>query len=645
MIPVTSREENVPSGANFINADLYGLSSQSYPSLLNDQVLITSASPRSLRDTMRRVPSSNFKWVYLGQSIGEFSRVEQTFLGRGAAIDIAHRFHQTAEELRGPYLKYIYNLGRELNSLRWWITSIAYRETGTSPTFRQSCYLKLGLELVSSWSDPEPLVVVAPYKPLRAALSTNLLRSSGAPVKLIDSDRSLLARSISDMLSMLAHRVFFFAVEAYRILCSRIMVRRPYMPAVPTTLICSWATAGNLAQGEGFHRSFFGDLANELSRLGHQVAIAPMVLRNTRFRDALLRLRGSSLPILVPQRYLRFTDLVSAVAASCTRPPRPQSIPPLAHMDISQLVQEELRVHRISNQSLEPLLVQAVVRQWARLGLPVERIIYLYENQPWERALCWESRRSLPATALVGYQHARMPKMLLNWYLAPGEENDAPLPNRVVTVGQHTAGLMRHDGYKSLDVRVGGAIQLQGLLSSRVTDTGAPGPDCEATVLVGCSASPEETVELIELAAQLFSGYEGIKVLVKCHPVMPFSKVSKLIGMELPSHLSVEDEAITDLLQKSSVMVYSGSTVCVQALALGLPLVRLRPQFDFDQDPLEDVPDARIEAMGLDDLRQKICWVLEHREEYIAQQSARWRDVVEEMYGPVTEDSFRAFVE
>jgi hypothetical protein len=60
---------------------------------------------------------------------------------------------------------------------------------------------------------------------------------------------------------------------------------------------------------------------------------------------------------------------------------------------------------------------------------------------------------------------------------------------------------------------------------------------------------------------------------------------------------------------------------------------------------LETVADLRLEATGLEDLRQKVLWLLSHREEYIAQHRDKWHRFVDEMYGRVTERTFLAFVE
>ena len=116
------------------------------------------------------------------------------------------------------------------------------------------------------------------------------------------------------------------------------------------------------------------------------------------------------------------------------------------------------------------------------------------------------------------------------------------------------------------------------------------------------------------------------------------------LGARLPAHVTVSEEPITALMQSSSIMVYTSSLVCVQALALGLPVIQVKNQFDFDTDPLETVPDLRLEAASLTELREKVSWLLKHREEYIALHSQEWRTTVEDIYSPVTEETVDAFV-
>jgi hypothetical protein len=155
----------------------------------------------------------------------------------------------------------------------------------------------------------------------------------------------------------------------------------------------------------------------------------------------------------------------------------------------------------------------------------------------------------------------------------------------------------------------------------------------------------EESAELAHMAINLFSEDDGIRLIFKFHPGMPYRRVKDRINAEFPAHVEISEDAVDELIARSSIMVYSGSTVCIGALAVGMPVIHLRPQFDFDMDPLEMAPQNRLQAIGLDDLREKICWLLDNHSQYIAEHQAGWQKVVGEMFGPVSQETYSIFVD
>jgi len=611
--------------------------------VLDKLVITTTPNSSRLLQCLRDFSGTSFSWAYLGQSIGDFRRIQRCFEGRGSYLDTTDRFHQAADDLREPYLTYLYQIGRKLNSLHWWTTSLSYRNGYTSKTFHQACYLRVALDLVRNSGTDEPLVLVSDQPVLRA-LEDNLAGDEGVRVRVSGRGRYPWLRLVHDCLRILAHRAFFVFREGIRIVQARRMISRPYAPTEETTVLISWMTPGNLHQSGEFHRSFFGDLAQQLGKLGCRVAIAPIILREVRYKEALHRLRDGSLPVIVPHRYLGPIDLLQVVVASFARPPCPRSIPTLCGMEVRALVEEDLRTHWVSNGAADAMLMASVVRRWAELKFPIARIIYIFENQPYERAICWQARRSLPGATIVGYQHTRVAPLILQVNLAPGGEEEAPLPDWLVTLGKHTSRLLVSGGHAPESLRDGGALQMQGLLARRPDGGAATGRADRPTILVA-TARLEEAAELVDLAARLFNEDEGVKVILKYHPAFPFDEVDGWSRDQLPQHVSVSDQPITELMLKSSLIVYSSSTVCVEALVLGLPAIHLRTQFDLDIDALGAVPHLRLEATGLEELREKVRWLLDHREEYIAQHREQWDRFVEEMYGPVTEDTYRAFLE
>ena len=569
----------------------------------------------------------------------------------GTKVTINSRFHQVSQELRTPYIEYLFQIGREQDNLRWWTTTIAWRNAYTSPSFQQICYLKTALDLAQDWDGPEDLLLIC-QGPLHRALAENF-EIQGFSYKHISGSKAWTEFTwLSDKLKLTAHRAFFIARETYRIVQSRRSLPCPKPDPGPTVLLMSWVTAANWRQGSSFHSSFFGELAALMDQRGLNVATVPMILKDVPYGEALAELANSLAPVLAPHSTLGIFDPLRAAAGSVAGPG--SDFPPLEGMAVKAILNEELRRDRITNNSAHAMLLAIMVRRWSQSAWSFQRIIYIYENQPWEKAVCSEVRRAMPDTTLVGYQPTPVPQLLLNFYLADEESSIAPLPHRVVTVGRLSAEALLAGGYAPGSVAVGGALQLQDLL---VQDLFAPvGAKEEATdghspqqriptVLVASSAGLEETLELVLLAAELFDVTDGVHVVVKCHPIMPFDRVSQYLDGPLPNHVTVSEEPIHRLISSSSLMVYSGSTVCIQALALGVPVVHVRPQMDFDLDPLEGVPELRPEATNIDELRHQVRWLLDHLQEYIEQKRGAWARFVSETYSPVTEESINSFVE
>ena len=184
---------------------------------------------------------------------------------------------------------------------------------------------------------------------------------------------------------------------------------------------------------------------------------------------------------------------------------------------------------------------------------------------------------------------------------------------------------------------------MQNLLARRPeTPNSEAGPAIPS--LLVATGRREEAAELVDLALQLFNEDDGVNIVIKYHPAYPLSEVGSLSNDQLPRHISVSARPITELILESSVMLYSSSTVCVEAISLGVPAVHLRTQFDLDIDALGAVPQLRLEATGLDELKEKTWWLINNRAEYVAQHRESWDSFINDMYSPVSEDTYRAFL-
>lgn len=585
------------------------------------------------------------KWAFIGYDTLVHRKIAQQIREHSPRADqlpLSIRFHQVSQELQQPFIDYLFRIGKEQDNLKWWSTTLSWRNAYVSPSFKQVCYLKIAIELVEQWDATQDLILVC-AEPIFSALINNLDNLGIEHQRISNPSAMARLRWLTDKFNLVAHRIFFVLNETYRILQTRRSLPYPRLPSKPTVFLISWVTSANWREGNHFHSSFFGELVSLMEEMGLNVVAIPMVLKDVPYNQALTQLISSSTPVLPPHSSLGLFDPLKAAIKSIGS--ESTNFSPLNNMQIECILRDELRRDRITNNSAHAMLLESMVKRWAQNEWLIDRIIYIFENQPWEKAVCLAARQALPKTFLIGYQPTPVPKLLLNFGLAQGEHSVAPLPNRVVTVGRHSAQALLSKGYPPNSVSVGGALQLAHLLESTSSDaTTVPDRPGRPVVLFASSAGFEETLELLLLAIDLFDGSEGVQVVLKCHPIMSYDRVNEYLQEPLPEHVKVSNEPIQDLINESSLMVYSGSTVCIQALALKLPVIHVRPRMDFDLDPLEDSPNLRLDARDIQELRLKVKWLLNNREQYIQMKHRAWAEFISESYSVVTEDTLRSFL-
>ncbi len=607
------------------------------------EILVIPPRKTHLKRALSRFLDSGFFWAYLGGHVREYNRVKNTIDGQGTFLDTSPLFQESAEACRKPYLEFISRMGREVNSLRWWVSPLSHGDYCSSRTFHQACYLRVALELTSTWSMERPLLLIVSGEALLEALDLNLGGRYG--VQVFGLRRQTLFHYLMNCLQVVVHRGAFVLREVWCLLMTRSMIPARPIPNTSVTVLMIPADRETLGSNKMFQTAFFGDLAEQLVRRGHAVGLVPLVAREMTYVSALGKLQNERLPLLIPHRYIRLSDVLWAVWETLFLPVGDKrAFPAFQGMRIDPLIVDDLRRGWIGNWSAEALLIASLVARWKEAGIPIERVIYLYENQPWERALCWAVRRSMPDVSLVAFQHSRLPRLLLKFFLGLGEEAVQPGPHRIVTLGSYSARLFCENGQSPERVRVGGGLRYQRLLAlSKNGIQGKHDPE-NPRVIIASSIEWPETEEILESAGQLAKLGRGIHLLLKTHPRLSYEIIHARYGYRLPAAIEVTDEVLTNLLPSCSVLVYGSSTACLEGLAFGVPMIHIRPRFITDHDPLELAQDLRLEARGGEELCEKVSWLLGSRDAYVESLQESWRKFVQDFISPVGEETYNAFL-
>ena len=221
-----------------------------------------------------------------------------------------------------------------------------------------------------------------------------------------------------------------------------------------------------------------------------------------------------------------------------------------------------------------------------------------------------------------------------------------PLPDLIITNGCYAARILKGSGYDADRVVCGGGLRQRYLqewfdgLPPRVH--GRPGAK---RIVVTPSIGYGETVELLRKAIDAFAAATDLSVVIKCHPSMPFQKIAPALGgVALPPHITVSKEPLRVLLRDADVLVYNGGAFpSVEALAAGVAVVHVQPEFALDLDPLDACPELGLDARSPEEILACVRRRLSEGPEKAGEPRERAHRVLRELIGKVDEDTYELF--
>jgi hypothetical protein len=416
-------------------------------------------------------------------------------------------------------------------------------------------------------------------------------------------------------------------------------------------LLHSWIDSRSFSSDGSYQSISFGDLHDYIARRGLPYAIVPNILRALPFRVGVLRLVQSGIPFLLPQAFLALMDVIGTAFQGLALP-KPKRWPTFQGVDISALILDDQRRDWVLARYPTNVLLMAIVRRWNTAGIPVESFIYSFENHIWEKAYCMAFRKYYPKARLVGYQDANLPLMLLNFFVSNHETSKHPFPDVIVTNGRYSFDLLSQAGKGSTELRCGGALRHKYLtdLIHNGDRIGSEGDDQTRarfkTVLVATSLSETLACELLYKVIVALRDETTVRVVVKCHPGLPFDALSKRLGIDtLPSHFEISNQPVSELLRACTILVYMDSTTSLEGLAIGTPVIHVASDFSLDFDPLESIPGSRLSVRTIVELRSAI---LSHFGNWNALTAERIRmriKMVSQFLGPIDVSSYACFLD
>ena len=546
---------------------------------------------------------------------------------------------QDREALRQAYVHFMSALNRQHASLLWW----AMPFTTKNPLSTPLCQEVLAFVKIVELAEERPkthLVVVTESRALAGQLQWWGRRRGMSVVRALRR-RGAVRWLLTASLPTAALYAYVRAVIVWRLARkSRADIAGGERADVVTT-----AFPPSAAGPQGWREAYFGPFIERLSLSGRRVILLGVIfwhpVSTVRF---IQRLKSSSTFVPV-EACLSLRDLTRCLVTALgqwRRGPQLRQAPTIRGVDVSILVHEAIRDSSHSTSLFMHLCIHHSARRLAQRAR-VERWFYPYENRAWEKMILTGIRDASPRTRCIGYQHATVTPSHLNLIFGPEEASVTPLPDVIVTAGEVVRTWLERDGHHDRALLKDGCALRRH--PSSANGSVRRGPEQIQRLLVALASSGQEYRSTYRFLHEALTDVHGYQVRFRPHPEFPFEEMLRdRIAVTTWPH-TVSRGSLSEDLAWADAVLYASSTVSVEALSLGVPVIHLELGELLSRDPLFAWQDLKWSVVHPDELLPTLQRIAQIPSDEFAALQQRAREYADRYLSPISEERLRAMTE
>ncbi len=207
------------------------------------------------------------------------------------------------------------------------------------------------------------------------------------------------------------------------------------------------------------------------------------------------------------------------------------------------------------------------IKNLKKKQIELQKVIYPFENQPWEKAVCYSLKKFFPEIELIGYMHSMTIEFLLSMYPSKKEYEIMPQPEKIYTTGKISLNQLQKY-YKEKQVIENCALRYEYLFELSFAKNKKKADEV-FTILVSLTSSQSRTLFVLDTLISAFKNDNNFSIIIKPHPTDYLSEDFLL----LPDNFKISNSSIKELLVKADVLINCVSTVCVESMKIGIPVI------------------------------------------------------------------------
>ena len=384
---------------------------------------------------------------------------------------------------------------------------------------------------------------------------------------------------------------------------------------------------------------FFGRLPDFLITRGNKLLIIARIIGD--YGNTIKKLSKYKQHLIIPQElFLNYFDVFRVTIDVYLNKIKFEESIEFYGLDISKIIQMEFDNDYINTIRAE-LLQKYIIRNMLNY-VNIHTFTTTYENNPWEKICFLSLKEYSPSTKVIGYQHAVVTKASANMFISKEEMPFIPMPDKVITVGDVTKDVLGEYGcYPDNCVQSSCALRheyMYKLVKKKFTKN---------NVILVALEGVHECYKLVNFVFNALAGTKDYSVIIRTHPERPFDKISKDLCFDINIHENYSvsyQRALKDDLAKADILVYWGSTVSLEALMMGIPVIHVNLDDITNVDPLFDCSYLKWTVRNVGELPNVIAEIYVMSEHDYLSKCNKARSFIERYLKKVTDERLSEFI-
>lgn len=545
-------------------------------------------------------------------------------------------------------MQWIASLGHSQPEPAWWASRISEKNTLVSQVFENICHLDVVRRIIGRFE--LPLLIISDSSALLSTIKRAdwhgeiscfmpfCARIPARPSK--NLIKSILINSGLAIPVMLVLRLSLLL----RQVISVIFLPNPNFPVGKRNVVLmhTYLDESLFSNSQYFHDRYFPGLAPVLEKKGYTVLVLPVMFNIRRsLRSAWRWTTRSTTNFLNPYKIYRFSDYIYALRLAFQATRLPLGMLNFEGNDLRRIFQRESAWTAFD--VLPQIMYLRLPMRLSQAGVSCLALIAEFENMIPEKMLIHGFRKYQPDTELIGFQHGALyPNLLCNF--TPVEERDiAPMYDRVVCNGEFFRDILVSEGLPNERAVVGAALRYRHL-GEQYASTSFSSIQKTVDILVPLPLMLPAGVELLDKLLNTFGKDAEFRVVLKPHPMSSIDALLRASGISsLPLHFEITNDTLNSIFPYAGLVLGLSTCSMFEAVAAGVPVIRVRRESALDLDPLEFWGDMFPVASSEDELLHEVRRLLHLSDAERDDLRLRGREILSASFHPCDESGFKSF--